>query len=69
MTTTWPRRLDVDGVDAAVQLDVDSRISLGYVAAQLACVIDANYPALDRDRIANLSIEFSYRLHLAEREH
>ena len=31
--------------------------------------IDANYPALDRDRIEKLSIEFAYRLHLAEREH
>ncbi|MCU0972897.1 MAG: hypothetical protein MUF80_02900 [Burkholderiales bacterium] len=69
MTTTWPRRLDVDGVDAAAQLDFDSRIALGYVAAQLACVIDANYPALGRDRIENLSIDFAYRLHLAEGEH
>lgn len=64
-----PQRLDVDSVEAVRLLDVDSRIAVGYVAAQLACVIEANYASMDRDRIESLAIDFAYRLHLAEQEH
>ena len=38
------QRLEVDGVEAVSRLDPDSRIAIGYVAAKLACVIEANYP-------------------------
>jgi len=51
------------------QIDADSRIAIGYVAAQLACVIEANYPTLGQVRIENIAIEFAYRLHLAQRDH
>ena len=50
------------------ELDVDTRIEIGFVAAQLACVIDANYPALDKERVENLAIEFAH-VHLAQQEH
>jgi hypothetical protein len=69
MWTARPLRLDVDGVEAVSRLDVDSRIAIGYVAAQLACIVEANHPDLDRNRIENLSIDFAYRLHLAKAEH
>jgi hypothetical protein len=62
------QRLDVDEFETVRQLDVDSRIAIGYVAAQLACVIEASHPTLPRDRIESLAIEFAYRLHLAARD-
>jgi hypothetical protein len=69
MISGRPQRLDVDEFQTVRQLDVDSRIAIGYVAAQLACVIEANYPALGQVRIENIAIEFAYRLHLAQRDH
>jgi hypothetical protein len=32
----------------------------------MSCVIEANFPSLDRDRISNLAIEFAYRLFMAQ---
>lgn len=64
-----PQRLDVDDFEAVLQFDVDSRIAIGYVAAQFACIIEANYPSLDRDRIERLAIDFAYRLHLVQQSH
>ena len=69
MTNAMPRRLDVDEFETVRELDADSRIAIGYVAAQLACVIEASHPTLPRDRIESLAIEFAYRLHLAARDH
>ena len=69
MISARPQRLDVDEFETVRHLDVDSRIAVGYVAAQLACVIEANHPILNRDRIEDLAVEFAYRLHLAARDH
>ena len=38
-----------------------------YAGAQLSCVIEANFPGLDEDRIENLSIEFAHRLFMKHR--
>jgi hypothetical protein len=58
---------DFDAVEAVRELDNDSRLAIGYAVAQLACVIEANFPGLDSDRIENLAIGFAYPLFLAER--
>jgi len=69
MINARSQRLDVDAFETVRELDADSRIAIGYVAAQLACVIEANHPRLNRDRIEDLAIEFAYRLHLVQRDH
>jgi hypothetical protein len=47
----------------------DARQAIGYAAARLSCVIEANFPGLDKERIENLAIEFAYRLFMAQRDH
>jgi hypothetical protein len=51
------------------RLPDDDRTAIGYAAAPLACVIEANFPGLDRDRIENIAIEFAYRLFIAQKHH
>ena len=60
---------DFDAVEAVRQLLEDDKAAIGYAAAQLACVIEAHFPGLDKDRIENLAIEFAYRLFMAQRDH
>ena len=60
---------DFEVVDLVRHLAEDDRAAIGYAAAQLSCVIEANFPSLDTDRIENLAIEFAYRLLMAQREH
>lgn len=57
-----------DAVEAVRQLPEDDRTAIGYAAAQLSCVIEANFPGLDSERIENLAIEFDYRLFMAQRD-
>jgi hypothetical protein len=40
--------------------------AIGYAAAQLCVVIEANFAGLNEDRIAIFSIEFASRLSLAQ---
>ena len=58
-----------DAVEAVRQLREDDKVAIGYAAAHLSCVIEANVSGLNRDRIANLAIEFAYRLFLAQQHH
>ena len=58
---------DFDAVEAVRQLPEEDKAAIGYATAQLSCVIDANFPGLDSERIGNLAIEFAYRLFLAAR--
>ena len=51
------------------QLAENDKAALGYAAAQLSCVIEANFPGLEKDRIENLAIGFAYRLFMAQRDH
>ena len=37
-----------DAVEAVRQLPEVDKVAIGYAAAQLACVIEANFPGLDR---------------------
>jgi glutamate mutase epsilon subunit len=60
---------DVDAVQAVRQLADDYRVAIGYKAAQLSCVIEANFPGLDKDRIENLAIEFAHKLFMAQQDH
>ena len=59
--------LGLDAVEAVRHLPEDDRGTIGHAAAQLSCVIEANFPGLDSKRIGNLAIEFAYRLFLAAR--
>ena len=60
---------DFDAVRAVRQLAEDERAAIGYAAAQLSCVIEANFPGLDTERIENLAIGFAYRLFVAQGHH
>lgn len=58
-----------DAVEAVRQLPEEDKAAIRYAAAQLSCVIEANFPGLDSERIENLAIEFAYRLFMAQRDH
>jgi hypothetical protein len=60
---------DLDALEPVRQLADDDRAAIGYASAQLSCVIEANFPSLNPERIENLAIEFAYRLFLAQRDH
>jgi hypothetical protein len=60
---------DFDVVEAMRQLPEEDKVAIGYADAQLSCVIEANFPGLDSERIENLAIEFAYRLFMAQRDH
>jgi len=60
---------DFDAVQAVRQLADEDKVAVGYAAAQLSCVIEANFPGLDGERIENLAVEFAYRLFMAQRDH
>jgi len=51
------------------QLSEGDKAAIGYAAAQLCVVIEANFPSLDQDRIENLAIGFAYKLFMARRDH
>ena len=57
-----------DDVQGVRQLPGDEKVAIAYAAAQLACVIEVNFPELDSERIENLAIEFAYRLFVAQRQ-
>ena len=59
----------LDVVEAVAQLPEDDKAAIGYTAAQVSCVIEANFPGLGSERIENLAIEFGYRLFMAQRDH
>ena len=60
---------DFEVVEAVRQLSEDDKAAIGYAAAQLSCVIEANFSGLDKDRIENLAIRFAYRLFVAQGHH
>ena len=59
---------DFDAVQAVRQLAEEDKVAIGYAAAQLSCVIEANFPGLDTERIESLAIVFAYRLFMVQRD-
>ena len=58
-----------DATDAVRHLDLDSRMAIGYAAAQFSCVVESNFPMLEKDLIEDLAIDFAYRLFLTSHRH